>query len=429
MKRLFFSFIVLAVLFFSCSKEKDETSPKITVYTPDDGVQIRGIDTIQITFDAADDMNLERVQVSLENENNIVVSHTITKTPNTKKFTFNEAYIVDELHLESGNYYFDISAYDGENTTHKFIDVNLFEVDKIREGIFISSYNGVSSDVYLMDNSYQTNLYKNYVGDVLDISINSHHQQLIHTCHKSGAMESTDLITNLPAWTVPAQSSTTPYFTGVLMGDDNRLYTGYYDGRFKAFNQNGAATISGNANQSFYVQDAALLGDFYVTEQKSIPVGQVQLVLNWVASGVQFQQAAVNEDIKGIYQRTNNEMIVLTNTSGNVGNVAFYYLNTGQIGHPFSVSLGKIEDCIEISTGVYLVAEGNNLTYVNTNDYSTLPYLTGVNANLLRYDSFSNELFVVNGNQITIYDFSSKSVKSTYVHSATIVDLDFWYNK
>lgn len=429
MKRLIFSFIVLSFYFFSCSKEKDETSPKITITNPVNSQQIYGVDTIQIVLNVADDINIESVQVSLKDANDIVVGQSIVKRPNLKKYSLNELFYLNEIHIESGVYYFDISASDGENTTRKYVEVNLNEVSKYREGIFLSSYNSVSSDVYLMDNSFQTNFYKNYVGDVLGIAVNSYHQQLIHTCYTVGAMVATDIFTKNPEWTIAAQSSTTPYFTSVLMGNDNKVYTGYYDGRFKAFNASGSASINGLANQNFYIEQSALLGDFYVTEQQSIPVGQVKIVLNWAVSGVQFHQATVNEDIKGIYQHSNNEIILLTNTTSNTGNVAFYYLSTGLIGHPFSVSIGKIEDCVEISSGLYLVAEGNNLTYINTNNYTTLPYLSGVSADLLRYDSFSNELFVVSGNQLTIYDYSSKAVKSIYVHSANILDLDFWYNK
>ncbi|MDF1673609.1 MAG: hypothetical protein P1U41_08885 [Vicingaceae bacterium] len=429
MKRLIFSFIVLAACFFSCSKEKDGTPPKITVTNPLNSQQINGVDTIQIEFEVADNMNIENIQVSLKNTNDIGVGQSIVKRPDTKKYSFNELFYLNDILLESGVYYFDISASDGENTTRKYVQVNLNEVAKYREGIFISSYNGASSDVYLMDNSFQTSYYKNYVGDVLGIAVNSYHQQLIHSCYTSGSMIATDLMTNTTAWSVSAQSSSTPYYTGMILGQDHKVYTGYYDGRFKAFNTSGSASINGLANQSFYIEKSALLGDYYVTEQQSIPVGQVNIVLNWAVSGVQFQQAIVNEDIKGIYQHSNNEMILLTNTASNTGNVAFYYLSTGLIGHPFSLSIGKIEDCVEISSGLYLVAEGNNLTYINTTNFTTLTYLVGVNANLLRFDSFSNELFVVDGNQLTIYDYSSKAVKSIYSHPTAIVDLDFWYNK
>lgn len=419
----------MSLCFFSCSKEKDESSPKITVRAPTNMQQVNGIDSVKVIFDVEDNENIENVQVSLKNNNDIIVSHNLSKRPNTKTYTFNELYIIDELHLESGQYYFDISASDGENISHKYVQVNLSEVTRVREGIFISSYNGSSSDVYLMDNTFQASYYKNFAGDVLDIAVNSYHQQLIHTCYTNGSMVATDLLTNTTAWTIPALSTSTPYFTGALLGGDHKLYTGYYDGRFKAFNNAGAASVNGYSNPNTYIQQAALLDDFYVTEQKSLAAGQVKVVLNWAASGSQYQQASVNEDIKGIYRRTTNEFILLTNTSSNVGKVVFYYLSTGLTGSPFNVNIGKIEDCIEVSKGLYLVAEGNNLTYINTNTFTALTYLSGVTANLLRYDSFANELFVVDGNQLTIYDFSSKAVKSSYVHSTNIVDLDFWFNR
>ena len=421
---------ILNLFFVSCSKEKDESPPTISVQQPVSGQQINGLDTIPIVFSVSDDENVKGISISLRNSNDDIVAQTISKSVNTKEYQFNESYVLDNVHLQSGAYYFDISANDGENTSHKFINVNLNAIPKTREGIFISSYNGTSSDVYLMDNSYQTSHYKNFSGDVLGITVNSYDQQLVHSCYVSGSLTAINLLNGNTAWTITAQPSPpTPYFTSLMKGYDNKIYSGYRDGKFKAFNTSGAASINGWANTNFYIEEAALLGDFYVTEQQSIPVGQSKIVLHWKASGAQHQQAWVNEDIKGIYQKNNNEYILLTNNSSNIGNVIFYYLSTGLTGSPFSVSIGKIEDCVEISSGVYLVAEGSNLTLINCNTFSTISYLTGVTADKLKYDNQSNELFVVDGSQITIYDYSTKSVKSIYVHPTTVVDLDFWYNK
>lgn len=430
MTKYFTYLIILSFFIFSCSKEKDESPPEIVVSQPANGQQFNSIDTVQLVFSVSDNENVKSIRVSLRNSNDDIVAQTISRAPNTKTFQFNEPYTINNIHLQSGAYYFDISASDGDNTSHKFIHVNLNSIPKTRQGIFISSYNGSSSDVYLMDNSFQTSYYKNFSGDVLGIVVNSFDQQLIHSCYTLGSLTAIDLFNGSPLWSIAAQSSPpTPFFTSLMKGSDNKIYTGYRDGRFKALNTSGAASINGWANTNFYIEESALFGDFYVTEQQSIPVGQSKIVLHWKASGAQHQQAWVNEDIIGIYQKNNNEYILLTNNSSNVGNVLFYYLSTGLTGSPFGVSIGKIEDAVEISSGLYLVAEGNNLTYINTNNFTTLNYLTGVTANLLRYDSFNDELFVVSGNQITIYDYTTKAVKSIYVHPTTIVDLDFWYNK
>ena len=66
---------------------------------------------------------------------------------------------------------------------------------------------------------------------------------------------------------------------------------------------------------------------------------------------------------------------------------------------------------------------------VNANNYSTLPYLSGINANKIKYDAFSNELYVIDNNIITAYDFSSKNVLFSYTHTSTVVDLVFLFNK
>lgn len=416
---------IVLLLIFSCSKDKDETPPVINVTAPFSGQIINGMDTVKILASISDDRNLEWVKVSLNDMNDIAVLTTKTETPTAKDYQLNTSYFVDDVHLASDVYYFNISASDGENVTTKQIEVNLNEVAKTRNGIFVVSNNGASSDITFLDNNYNGSFYATISGNFLGSAVNSYDQQLIHASSNSAGITSVDLKSNNITWSVPSISP----FTGFLY-DDRHVFVGQNNFTFKGYDRFGASNFSGATNANSYVESALVHQNYYyVTEQKIIASNNVSLVLYWRASGVEVQQVAINEDIKGIFSKSANQIILLTNDVSQMGKVVFYDIPSGLKSSPFSISIGKIDDGIEVSSGVYLVAASGNLTLINVNNFSTLPYLNGVTANLIKYDKLTNELFVINGNVLTVYDYPSKAVKGTYTHTTNILNINFWYNK
>ena len=322
-------------------------------------------------------------------------------------------------------YYFDISASDGENVTHKQIEVNLNEVAKIRRGIFLLSNNAVVSDITYLDNSFNGSFYQSINGNYLGSAVNSYDQQLLHVASNNASITSIDLKSSNLAWNVSSFSS----FTGFLY-DDRHVFVGLNNFTFKGYDRFGASNFNGTANANSYVESALIHEDYYyVTEQKVIASSNVNLVLYWRASGVEVQQVAINEDVMGIFSKSANQIVLLTNDVTQNGKVVFYDIPSGLKSSPFSINIGKIDDCLEISNGVYMVAENGNVKLINVNNFTTTPYLNSVSANKIKYDVFTNELFVINGSTVTVYDYSSKSIKGTYTHTSNVMNINFWYNK
>ncbi len=415
---------IFLLFIFSCSKDKDETPPVINVTTPVSGQLINGNDTVKVLATISDDRNLNWVKVSLNNNNGIAVLSTTTKNPTAKDYQLNTSYFVDDVHLTSGVYYFNISASDGENVTRKQIEVNLNEVAKTRQGIFVVSNNGASSDITFLDNNYFGSFYQSVNGNFLGSAVNSFDQQFVHAASNSAGITSIDLKSTNTAWNVPSVSP----FTGFLY-DDRHVFVGLSNFTFKGYDRFGVSNFNGTTNANSYLESALVQEDYYVTEQKVVASSNVNLVLYWRASGAEAQQVAINEDIKGIFSKSPNQTVLLTNDVSQNGKVVFYDIPSGLKSSPFSISIGKIDDCIEISNGVYIVAAAGNLTLINVNNFTTLPYLNSVSANKIKYDFLTNELFVINGSTITIYDYPSKSIKGTYMHTSNVLDVNFWYNK
>ncbi len=420
---IFITFIITC--FWSCSKDKDNFRPTISITSPTHQQNISGTDTLQIIAEFKDDQNLESLQVFLKDENNNVVLSSISKNPNTKTYQLNEWFFFDDIHLPSGQYYFTFKASDGENTTIETVDIWYDEQSKQRLGVFIADNTGSNTNITLLDNAYNASFYNNYSGDFLKMTVNSFEQQLLISSNSSKTVMAANLLTGgNVAWTDVSNFN----ITGFLATEDFN-YAGLYDGNLKRYNTNGAFNFHGTANLNFYIEEIGTHNNYLITEQKNISNSNVQLVLSWLSTGAQVSQTAINEDILKMYSIDANTLALFTNDAVPAGNLIFYYFSTGLTNSPFNINTGEIDDCEEISTGIYLLAENGNLTTINVVSFSKAPYLNGVNANLIKYDYFTNELFVVDGNQLTIYDYTSKSVKGNYTHSAPILDLDFWYNK
>jgi hypothetical protein len=429
MESRFLKFLFI-IFILSCSKDKDEIKPSITVHAPVYMQQINGIDTVKVLATIADNINIEWVKVSLRDNNDISVLSTVTEKPSTKDFTLNIPYFFNDIHLASGQYYFDVSASDGENITTKYVQIIYNEVGRIRNGIFVFSNTGNISDIYKLDNNFIGNFYQSINGDYLGSAVNSYDQQLIYASGVSGAVSAINLNSGSIVWDLPiATSPPTPFYMG-FMYNEQTIYLGERNGGINGYNNYGLASYGSISNTGNYMENAFVHNETYlVTEQQSISSNTVKLVLYWIASGVQSQQVTLNEDVKGIYSQSPNSVILFTNDASLTGRIIFYDIPSGSTSSPFTINVGQIDDCIEISAGIYLVVHSGDITLINANNFSTIPYLIGVGANKIKYDYSTNELFVVNGSSLEIYDYSSKTLKGNYNHPNNILNVAFWYNK
>ncbi len=133
-----------------------------------------------------------------------------------------------------------------------------------------------------------------------------------------------------------------------------------------------------------------------------------------------------------MFTRSVNDIVVISNDISLNGNLTYYNPTTGSLT-THSTGLGQIDDCLEVGIGIYLVVHGGGVSTINTNGgfpfLTPNTYLSGVSANKIWYDDLTDELYVASGSVLSLYDFSSATLKGTYNHINTIKDVLFWYNK
>ena len=431
------SIIILIVFLFSCSKDKDETKPSISIIAPTHLQQINGIDTVKVTATISDDRNIERVSVSLKDGNGIPIASTVTKTPNTDNYTLNISYFIDNIHLVSGQYPLTVSASDGENTSTSSVTINLNETPKSRTGLFVISNTGSTSDIYYLDNTYNGSFYKSISGDYLGSAVNSYDQQLIHASGGTVAgtnIKSIDLTSSLNAWNIPIiNSPPIPFYTSFLYENES-IYLGKRNGGIQGFNNNGASNYNAVVIPNFHVKHILQHDNKIITEQGMLSGSSVNLIPYWLASGNPTGINAAlppNESVVKMFTRSQNEIVVISNDASLNGNLSFYNPNTGAISS-FPIGLGKIDDCVEVDIGIYLVVHTGIVSKINVNTgfpFSTPTVLiSGTGANNIWYDDFLNEIFISNGSTLTIHNALGAQIGS-YSHTNIIQEVIFWYNK
>jgi len=421
-------FVLVIFVFISCKKDKDDIAPTISITVPNNMQLVSGIDTILVEGDISDNRIVTSVTIAVEDANHVRVLPAITKTPNAPSYHLKVFFIFDDIHLSSNIYTFDISAFDGNNTTHRYIDVNYGEVAQQRNGIFIFDNNVTNTTISLLDNALNTTFFNTLNGDFIGGDVNSYDQQIYSIGNYSGNFVAFDILNNNNLWQLQAANSTLPYFTGYYY--NNRInYVGFYDGTIKFIANNGIANITTQAYSNFYQQSALVHDNLLISEQHNKFNNEVRLLVYWLVSGVNYQQVSVNEDVVGMYNFTSNKVVFFTNDASNIGKVKIYDILANNFTNVFNLNAGKIDAATEISSGVYIIAKNGDLVIVNTNNNSQLNYLTGVTATLLRYDKLTQQLFVVNGNSLQVYDYNSKTLVGNYIHNAVIKNIAFWYNK
>ncbi|MBL4594769.1 MAG: DUF4625 domain-containing protein [Flavobacteriales bacterium] len=436
-RSILYSTITILVFLFSCSKDdKDEIKPTITINSPVNLQQVNGIDTLQVLATISDDRNIESVSVSLRDNNDIPVLSSVTKTPNTKDYSLNISYFFDDIHLLTGQYDLSVTAFDGENRTTRYVTIFLNETPKNRQGAFVISNTGSVSDIYYLDNLYSGSFYQSINGDYMGAGVNSYDQQLIHASSgtvPSANVSAIDLKSGLNSWSIPIiNSPPTPFYSGFLYDNEN-VFLGKRNGGMQGYDKNGAGNYNAVTISNFNVESALVHNNIIVTEQHSFSGGIVKLIPYWMASGNPIGINATllsNEDVVGMFTRSANEIIVIANDAALNGKLIFYNPNTGSLTS-FPIGLGKIDDCVEIGIGEYLVVHSGNISKINVNNnfpFSTTIVISGLGANNIWYDDLLAELFISSGNVLTIHNVIGTQIGS-YTHINTIKEVVFWYNK
>lgn len=422
------AYLVLLILFFSCKKEEiDNQSPTISILLPIQNQTFTAFDAIQVRGIITDNIGITSFSISLRNSNNINVLNGVSKNISAATYNVNEQIILDDLYLVSGSYTLKISAFDGVNQTDSYIPLTINEFPKTRNGFFVFSNSGSSTQIIKLNNGLNPTFFASLAGDFINGIVNSLNQQVYSCGSVTGDLVTLDANTANQSWIINNNASGFQNFTSISQHERD-IYVGYFNQNINSYSKNGVSKFSAmafvnNYTTLLYVHDNNLL----FTEQKEISTAVTRLV-SYYLTGFVKDNVLLNEDVISFFSYSTNEVILFSNAAGN-GKIKVYNINSNSTWQPFALNTGTISSCTEVSRGIYLITQNGNVITVNMNNFTCSTYLSAVNSTIVKYDVVTNEVVVTSGNILTVYDYSTKSIKGTYIHSNTILAFDFWYNK
>lgn len=420
--------LFLALSFFSCQKDVDDVKPTIDVSSPTYLQSFDGFDTLQIVANITDDQNIELVRVSLKDMDGAIVLSSISKSPNTKSFLLDVPYFFDDIQLSSGEYTFDISAFDGENTKHIYIPILYNEIGRERERIVVMDNNGATTHITQLDNAFNTWSQYSITGDFIGGFVNSYDQQIITA--SSDEVKAFDASSNMLSWNV----STINTYQEVFFNDRD-LYVSLLNGQIKSFDRNGNAKFEVLANLNFFGESGLVFENVFLSEQKAISGNSTKMVVYWIASELERHQRLLTEDVVKMYSFSSDKAILFGNellTSSPKIRIYDVISNSLSIFSDLpSVILdpNPIEDCVQISSNTYLILQNGLITRVDVGANLASAYMTVNGATGIEYDALTNQLFIISGNVLDVYNYSSQVLQGNYIHGSPILKVGFLYNK
>lgn len=428
--RIFVIFLLVSCFFFSCEKEDEKNAvPIISIVSPIANQYFSVGDTIYIQGSVSDDRLVKNVNISLKDDNNISVGNAVSIAVNSPSYTLNQKFVIDNYQIDSGIYSLMITAYDeNNNSSTKFIDLNINEYPKVRNGFVLFGNNSSSTNIVLLDSLLNPSSSFNVSGDFLDGIVNSTNQEIISCGNISGDLRAYNINAGSLAWSVTNNFSGQAHFTG-LSNFENNTFLGFFNQNIQSYLKAGIPYLNFQALANHYPQKMVVHNnDLLLTEQKNKTTADVKIVAYYYSTSIEKQNVNINEDVVGMFSFSANNVVVFSNTAGN-GKIQIFDINQNSLWQPFSLNIGEIEDCTEIANGIYIIIQNGDLYQVNFNNYTKTLFLGSINATKVKYDNLNNQLGVVSGNEFSLYDYSSKTKMTSYINSEAILTFDFWYNK
>ena len=132
--------LLLFMCFVSCDKE-DAIAPIVVVNTPLALSNFNVLDYITIQGNASDETNIEWVEIKLLNNDLVSVADQIVLYSNDLDFDFSANLLINDIHLNSGNYYLKIAVSDGSNVTTSYVELLLSAVPLALKNTYVVSTN------------------------------------------------------------------------------------------------------------------------------------------------------------------------------------------------------------------------------------------------------------------------------------------------
>jgi len=421
-------FALVSIALISSCKKKTDTAPVVTFTSPYEQQIFNATDNVNVVAHISANQNLQSVTLSLLNSNYISVDNITSFPVGGVQMDINTNFTLDG-NLADGTYYINVIANDGSLTTNGYQQIYVHAVPLARKGIYVVTENNlVNPSVYKVDSSYLISNIFPLSGDFAASAISSKDQCLYTTGVFSGSFNNLNLNSEVLTWSVNNPGTGLPFFENVYYAN-GLTYLALYNQAIKGYDKSKNVNFTAATATNTYPHALFSNGTYVFAEQRNISTYDVRLEVYYSGSGAGMQEYQLNQDVVAMYSYDANDILIFTNNNGN-GNVLDFNINSNSATQTIVLPAGKIYSVLQITPKYYLLAYQNQVYfYSKASVESTGLYQTVPASSAMQFDSLNNEVFIANGTQMNIYNYTNSSLITTVNLPDTIKDIKVLYNK
>ena len=418
---------ILLLIFISCRK-KENAEPQISITSPVSGQVFIPGDTIKIEAEISDNNVLASVTLKLLNAAYTPVDHQESFSINASSYHLSYDYVIENIYLETGNYFITLSTTDGDNDQNEFRSIIIQGIPKTRKAVYVLTQTDTAHiEVNKLDSANQLVHQFDIFGDYSGSAISSRYNILNAAGKITGAINQFDLISNSLLFSEPAYNVTLASFHNLFFTNE-LTFVSYYDGRINAFNKDGHVQFS-SVQPVYYLPGALCANDKYVIAEAYYPgAGENRLVVINYPSGVVKQEYNAGLDIASMISKEDDELIIFGNKNSD-GKIYQYHVLSNGINDFHTLFGNTIFSAIAIDNDQYAIATANGLYSYQESNNNLIPVDLSEPAYSLEYDEVNGILFVNAGRKIKEYAFPDAAVLNTVIIGDSLLDIRIQYNK
>lgn len=419
--------MILPTVLLSC-KKKDTEPPTLQVSLPAENSIHQALDNVVIKGSASDNNIVESIKVTLKTVSGTSVLETKSVSGGTRDLDFETTFSLDDIYLETGGYYFKITAYDSDgNHSSEFINVHIDEFPRRLKGVYYIHEDVLNTNIYLVDSTWSDQLKYQYSGDFMNGFSNDYGQAIAVSGDTTGDLHIYAYDGSGSSTITVSSALPNPKFTS-LRQDGKATYISYYNGKISGY------TVSGSGMNAFYIESGYYPVDFNLNEEYIVVVerglsgGQTNISSYYTSSG---SKHSTYNQITGTVQ---DLIVTATNTANlfvkDAGSLYLYQLDIRSNQYTLLKNLGNtdIYDIAPNRTGAYYLLLNTGVSLYNP-DGNSIQQIASGTFDALAYDDLSNQLFTSSGNTITVRNGTSGAAIGNYSMKGNVNKIVLWYNK
>lgn len=405
--------------------------PTVTYSTPVENTLYNIPAEIYVVANISSEGILESVGMRLVDSNYNPKSEQAFYYPNSSSYELSDHLNIEDIYLESGSYFIEITATSAGETKRKYRAIQLAEYPREYEGVFLSHSSGAITRMNGgLDTLSITEVFAAQANSSIDLIASNNYDAQLIIGYSNGLLVGIDKNTEETVWEFynfdPIFQT---YYNDVHISENDRsTFVSTNSGVIIGFDGQGNLTREINLGENVIADEFLIDNDVIVCEVIHGPEDHRIKVVS-LANGSVLSQKSIQMDVSNILKIDEGQYLLAGSGINQEDNqIEVFHSEINAFFSPSSFDVGEIADVVMTSNGIALAH--NSGVYMYDPDTDIISFLSAYpNVNDIEFDEVNNVLVLASPNQFTFYGLTTDSELNSYYFSDPVEGVDVIYNK